>query len=71
MCYYDPGNAFYTVSDFLKLLANSLKHKADEQASVKALSKYGALCMGDILDDWGLTDLDYLQNLTNGNVLWI
>ena len=45
--------ACFTVADFMKLLVTALKHEADEDALVKALSKYGALCMGDILEDWG------------------
>ena len=40
-------NTYHIVTDFLKLLAGSLKYKVDEAASAKALSKYGALCMGD------------------------
>ena len=53
------SGAYHTVADFLKFLFDGLKYNLNESASVKALSKYGALCEGDILDNSGLTDLEY------------
>ena len=51
-------STYHTVADFLKLLAVALKYKVDEDASVKALSKYRALCVCDMLDDGDLANLD-------------